>query len=598
MGLSNDLISQFVKTVNTDSKKQTETTVYGTIKISDGKTYVTLDGSTMDTPVSSTAAVKNGDRVTVMIKDHSAIITGNLSAPSINKDSEIDNGDGTTTKISEFGIVVADKVNTDQLEAVKGDIDDLTTKNLEVSEQLTAAKADIKDLEAENATIKGTVEAHEGKFDQVDATFVNVSGQLTAANAKIETLEATDADFRAVEADYGDFKTATVDNLSVANGKIDDLEINKADVTWANIDFANVDVAKLGEFFATSGIIQDIITENGTVTGELVGVTIKGDLIEGNTIVADKLVIKGDDGLYYKLNTEAVTEESRADAYVKSSEVIAAVDGTLLEDITTTTGEAVYSYFSEDNALRYYCLVDGVYYTVNIETGAVEVKQTEYNSLDGRIITAKSIAAEKIAVSDLVAFGATIGGFNIRGRKVDDETGEVIRGAIYSGTKAAVDSTNPGSYLDDEGQFAFGDSASYIKYYRVLDEDGNEILDESGKPVYRLVISADSVIFGASGSLASELEDLANNVKIGTYTNPDTGDSKPSVELSEEDGDDKVLLTNENIVFAEGETERTKLTKDSITTDTIIINKEIRQGPLVWGFRANGNYALMWKGGS
>lgn len=34
-------------------------------------------------------------------------------------------------------------------------------------------------------------------------------------------------------------------------------------------------------------------------------VTIKGDLIEGNTIVADKLVMKGDDGLFYKLNISA-----------------------------------------------------------------------------------------------------------------------------------------------------------------------------------------------------------------------------------------------------------------------------------------------------
>lgn len=567
MALSSDLVSQFVKVTNNGKSDQKETVAYGTFKLTDGKAYVQLDGSTMTTPVTSSADAKDGDRVTVLIKNHNVIVTGNITHPSINENSE-----------------PIDKLNAkfDSVTAEVGDFKSLYAKDFEAIngkfETLEAKNGEFEQLHAEHAEFKTVI------TEKVETDFMEVNEELVAQSAKIENLEATDAEFRTLKSDYGEFKTLTADNFVAANGKIDDLIANKADITWANIDFANVDVAKLGEFFAKSGIIQDIITENGTVTGELVGVTIKGDLIEGNTIVADKLVIKGDDGLYYKLNTEAVTQDSRSDAYVKSSEVIDAVEGTLMDGVTTTTGEAVYSYIAEDNMLAYYCLVDGVYYAVNIETGAIEVKQTEYNSLDGRIITAKTIAAEKIAVTDLVAFGATIGGFNI---------GEH---SIYSGVKASVDSSNPGSYLDDEGQFALGDSSSYMKYYKLLDEAGNEIVDESGNPIYRLIISADSVIFGNSGSLASELEDLANTVKIGTYTNPDTGDSKPSVELSEEDGDDKLLLTNENVVFVDGENEGTKITKDSVATHNITIDGEFRQGSLAWGFRANGNYGLMWKG--
>lgn len=126
---------------------------------------------------------------------------------------------------------------------------------------------------------------------------------------------------------------------------VDNLEAN-----YAQIDFANVGVANIGELFAKSGIIQDVVTETGTVTGELVGVTIKGDLIEGGTVKADKLVILGSDGLYYKLNTNGETVES---------------------------------------------------------------EQTEYNSLDGRHILAQSITATKIAVSDLVAFRADIAGLKM-----------------------------------------------------------------------------------------------------------------------------------------------------------------------------------------
>lgn len=579
MALSSDLVSQFVKVTNNGKSDQKETVAYGTFKLTDGKAYVQLDGSTMTTPVTSSADAKDGDRVTVLIKNHNVIVTGNITHPSINENSE-----------------PIDKLNAkfDSVTAEVGDFKSLYAKDFEAIngkfETLEAKNGEFEQLHAEHAEFKTVI------TEKVETDFMEVNEELVAQSAKIENLEATDAEFRTLKSDYGEFKTLTADNFVAANGKIDDLIANKADITWANIDFANVDVAKLGEFFAKSGIIQDIITENGTVTGELVGVTIKGDLIEGNTIVADKLVIRDENGLYYALNTRAVTEDSLADAYVKSSEVINAVEGTLIDGVTTTTGEAVYSYLSEDNTASYYCLVDGVYYAVDIETGAIEVKQTEYNSLDGRIITAKTIAAEKIAVTDLVAFGATIGGFNIKGREVDEETGKVVVGAIYSGAKAAVDSNHPGSYLDDEGQFAFGDSSSYMKYYKLLDEAGNEIVDESGNPIYRLIISADSVIFGKSGSLASELEDLANNVKIGTYTNPDTGDSKPSVELSEEDGDDKLLLTNENVVFVDGENEGTKVTKDSVATNNITLDGEFRHGSLAWGFRANGNYGLMWKG--
>lgn len=65
------------------------------------------------------------------------------------------------------------------------------------------------------------------------------------------------------------------------------------------------------KFYSESGLIKNVVVGNQTITGELVGVTIKGDLIEGNTLKADKLVIKGKDGLYYKLNTDGtgVTSE-------------------------------------------------------------------------------------------------------------------------------------------------------------------------------------------------------------------------------------------------------------------------------------------------
>ena len=78
MGLSNDLLSQFAKITKDEKQTKKETTVYGTTVENNGKTYVKIDGSDLLTPASTTINTKNGERVTVMLKNHTATITGNV----------------------------------------------------------------------------------------------------------------------------------------------------------------------------------------------------------------------------------------------------------------------------------------------------------------------------------------------------------------------------------------------------------------------------------------------------------------------------------------------------------------------------------------
>ena len=88
MALSSNLVSKFVKaTKDTTKTTKKETTVYGRItKVDfndDGSYvyYVLLDGSPTPIPIKKfTAFVDANERVTVLIKDHSAIITGNISS--------------------------------------------------------------------------------------------------------------------------------------------------------------------------------------------------------------------------------------------------------------------------------------------------------------------------------------------------------------------------------------------------------------------------------------------------------------------------------------------------------------------------------------
>lgn len=420
MALSSDLISQFVQ-VTKDDKTKKETTVYGTIVEYEGNKYVRLDGSELLTPISSTADAIDGERVTVMIKNHNAIVTGNMSSPAARTEDVKEIG----SKISEFEIIIADKVSTERLEAEIARIDTLVSENVTIKGRLDANEAEIKNLTADNVTINGKLDAAEAeitdlKTKKLDAEIADIT------YATIENLEAAQAKIGTLEATYGEFHDLTTKKFTAIDASIDDLTANKlsvkdADIKYANIDFANITQAAVEKIFSDSGIIKDLIVSSGQITGELVGVTIKGDLIEGGTVVADKLVVKGSDGLYYKLNTDGST---------------------------------------------------------------VETEQTEYNSLNGSVITAKSITATKISVDDLVAFGATIGGFNI------------TESSLYSGVKASVDNTTRGVYLDKEGQVAFGDAYNFLKYYKA--EDGT----------YKLEVSAQSIKFSASNrNLETALDD-------------------------------------------------------------------------------------------
>lgn len=415
MALSSDLISQFVQ-ITQEKKESKETTVYGTIVEYNGGKYVRLDGSDLLTPISTTADALDGERVTVMIKDHTALVTGNVSSPSARTDTVKEMG----TKISEFEVIIADKVSTERLEAEIARIDTLVAENVTIKERLDANEASINTLTANNATITGKLTAAEAEIESLKTTKLDATvAEITYAT--IKSLEATDAKINNLEAAYGTFRDLTTDKLTAVDASIANLEANKLSVTDANlkyatIDFANINMAAVQKLFTDSGIIKDLIVSDGKITGELVGVTIKGDLIEANTLKADRLVIKGSDGLYYKLNVDALGE-------------------------TTASSDEKYQ-----------------------------------NGLDGSAIIAKSIVAEKIAVDDLVAFDATIGGFNI------------TQNSIYSGVKASADNTTRGIYLDRSGQLVVGDTNNYLKYYK--DTDGS----------YKLEVSAQSIKFSTSNT--------------------------------------------------------------------------------------------------
>ena len=194
MGLSSDLISQFVKATRDNADTKKETTVYGTTVLYNGTKYVKIDGSDQLTPINTTADIQDGERVTVMIKNHSATVTGNISSPAA-RSADVKGMDSDyqklSNKINQLEILVANKVDTEALNAVTGRIDYLVSDNTVIKQSLTEAKADITELKADNVTINEKLTAAQADITELKADNVTINEKLTAAEADIEEIKAT-----------------------------------------------------------------------------------------------------------------------------------------------------------------------------------------------------------------------------------------------------------------------------------------------------------------------------------------------------------------------------------------------------------------------
>lgn len=487
MALSKDVMSQFAKAM-VPKQESKESTLNATYKKIDGKEYVQLDGSDILTPVTSSVVAETDDRVKVIIKNHAATVIGNITSPSARnkdlntlKDTVDENGNTIKrmdtviqqqqtsinqidTKINQHDVLINqhDTVINQQGDQIVSINNTIISQGNSIEANHNAIIAQGNEIDIMNDTItshgnsitsmNNTIQQHGNKIDQNSNTISQQGNTINQQGNKITEIDNTVKTQGNTIVAQGNTIDAHETKLTTHNSQItilnsgfvikdgkltglskavlDDLETNTLKTGYAKIDFSNIGVAAIEKLFTDSGIIKDLIVNEGHITGELVGVTIKGDLIEAGTVVADKLVVKGSDGLYYKLNTNGETIES---------------------------------------------------------------EQTIENSLNGSIITAKSITASKIQVTDLVAFGATIGGFDIS----DD--------SIHSHLKPDINSPNNGLFLGSDGQMALGNDRNHIKYYK--DENDNYILD----------VRLDKLYLGASQQTADQqfqgmVEISANNL--------------------------------------------------------------------------------------
>lgn len=307
----------------------------------------------------------------------------------------------------EVDILVAGSVKKDDVVAVlvqNGKV--LGIGGVGFGDALVQKTAYIDDLTAKNITVENLVAAN-AYIQTLEAKNITVDN-LTATSAYIDDLEAKNITADNIEATTAYIKNLTADDIKagaitsnwlnsnyahIKDGIIDNANIDWANINSANITDANITNATVGKLLANIGMVTSMTMQDGTITGELAAVTLNADTIKTGTLSVDRLILKGANGLYYAINADA---------------------GGLSK---------------------------------------TELSKEQYkNALSGTALVAKSVTADKVSVSDLSAFNATIAGFTLT-----DST-------MYSNSKSSVDSGAAGVYLGKDGSFAVGNTNNYLRF--------------------------------------------------------------------------------------------------------------------------------------
>lgn len=508
MALSDDIKTQFAK-LAVPEKKDEGATLNGTYKIINGKEYVQLDGSDILTPVKSTVEAETGEKVKVLIKDHAATITGNITSPSARgkdvrllKDEVDEQGnsirqmDNSITQQGNSIIQIDNRINEQNNSINRHDSiinqhgDTISSMNNTIIAQGNAIDASNNTIVAQGNIIdsmNNTITQHGDNIISINNT---ISAQGNTINQQGNVINQQGNTINEQNSQITILNSAFVIDDGVITGLtgaiIDNIKTDYLDAAYADIDFTNINIAAISTLFSESGIIKDLVVQQGSITGELVGVTIKGDLIEANSLKADKLVVRGEDGLYYKLNIDGMNNISTQEA---------------AKFVVTSEEPSDW----ETNYKDYYIVVNNEYVHLTNQTAPTWQANTYYklkpiyqSGLDGTNIVANSITADKIQVTDLVAFGATIGGFVIG------------NASIHTPTKTSIDSDLNGIYLGQDGQIYIGDINNRIKYYK----DSND--------QWKLDIKADEIRIGSSNkTIQQEIDEVREDSTIA-YNNANT----------------------------------------------------------------------------
>lgn len=319
----------------------------------------------------------------------------------------------------------------------------------------TIENSKIKDSTITNAKIAdATIE-----LEKVSKSFIT---DLTADNAYIENLKATIGEFGYITAENADLTYATITSLQAVDGKIDTLSskaittenlsakvtdlgylsAESADLKYANIKLSNIEVADIATLFTEVGLIDRATIVEGHITGFLDSVEVNAANITAGTLVADRILLKGENGLLYSLNNLGELQ----------SKTIDTLDGYILTDRTVNADKIV-------------------------------AKSITANELDVEKVFANSAVIKKIFSQDVTATG-TITGATLKGANAEIDNGLIGGFNITEGGISKAYTKSSSEVSDKQDSYELDISSNGVPSFKGI---GQIWKDNSTKVVYESI---------------------------------------------------------------------------------------------------------------
>lgn len=356
MELSYDLLRSFAKITNDQPDADKEKIVYGTMVKQGSDSYVRLDGTSELTPVWMTADAKDGDRVMLMVKNHSVAIIGNISSPTRTEDylkakfASIETLESNYAKIEHLE---ANYATLNQLVAVDAKIDNLDVGTV-TAEYLKANMAEISELVGKHIMATDL----DAKYAQIDLS--NVTTQ-NVANLFVEVGLISDATIvNGHITGYLDSVSVNANSIKAGTLSVDRLVLNG---TEESLIFA---LNNLGELTSTHCDTLDggLITEKTITAEHIVAGTITAREIAAGTLTADVMDVKNvaaGIGKFVEIDAKQITS-----GYIEAVRIKA---GSITADLLSTDAIKSKNYV-KDTSGTFLDLNDGTWDSKNFAIGA------------------------------------------------------------------------------------------------------------------------------------------------------------------------------------------------------------------------------------
>ena len=404
MGLSSELASQFAKVTNDSSRNTNGTKLYGTIAMLGEVPHVKLDGTEELTPISRTVEVAEGDRVEVMIANHSATVTGNLTDPSIgimragNLESKItQTAEQIQLQVSDLEKKLDSKITQTATE-IRSEVSDLDGR---FSENITTVENGIRNdmansLASMSDTLTGLSNDLTGLGEDLTGLEESTNSSISTINASIEsiTLNVSNLDSKITQ--------TAAEIRSEVSAEVTDLNTTIVNTETGIRDTISAEVASLdSKITQTATSIQtDVSAKFETVDGEIEKFSTFKQTVEGFSFMGTGGTVKingGDINL-----TGAISFSDLSDATTKQQEI---------DNISNTATSALNTANSAQSLAN--TAITDASDAYDAATSARDVAKSIANGsyLKGTFINGKKISSPEIEGNNIKVYGTfqTIG---------------------------------------------------------------------------------------------------------------------------------------------------------------------------------------------